>query len=100
MLASRSLGSTTYYDEDALLVARLAAAFRSHGVEARHLRMYKVAAEREAGVFEQLLVPMSRKRSPQGRREATELVNELAGLGDGLRAAMLRMLLRDYLDGS
>jgi DNA-binding transcriptional MerR regulator len=99
MLTSRSLGSTTYYDEDAFLVARYAAAFRSHGVEARHLRMYKVAAEREVGVFEQLLLPLSRKRGPQARKESTELVNELAELGDGLRSAMLRMLLRDYLDG-
>jgi hypothetical protein len=99
MLTSRALGSTVYYDEDALLVARLAAGFRSHGVEARHLRMYKVAAEREAGVFEQLLMPLARKRSPQGRRESAELVNELASLGDGLRTAMLRHLLRDYLEG-
>ncbi len=99
MLTSRSLGSTTYYDEDAFLVARYAAAFRSHGVEARHLRMYKVAAEREVGVFEQLLLPLSRKRGAQARKESTELVNELAELGDGLRSAMLRMLLRDYLDG-
>ena len=99
MLASRSLGSTTYYDEDAFMVARYAAAFRSHGVEARHLRMYKVAAEREVGVFEQLLLPLSRKRGAQARKESTELVNELADLGDGLRSAMLRMLLRDYLDG-
>ncbi len=78
-------------------MARLAAAFRSHGIEARHLRMYKVAAEREAGVFEQLIMPILRKRTPEARREATELVNELAALGDGLRGAMLRLLLREYL---
>ncbi len=99
MLASRSLGSTAYYDEDAVLVARLAAKFAGHGVEARHLRMYKVAAEREAGVFEQLVMPMMRKRSPQARRETAELISELSALGDGLRTAMLRQLLRDYLDG-
>ena len=99
MIASRSLGSTTYYDDDAVLVAQLAASFRSHGVEARHLRMYRVSAEREAGVFEQLLTPLARKRSPTARRQSAELVNELAALGDGLRAAMLRQLLREYVDG-
>jgi DNA-binding transcriptional MerR regulator len=99
MIASRSLGSTTYYDQDAVLVAQLAAGFRSHGVEARHLRMYRVAAEREAGVFEQLLTPLARKRSPSARRQSAELVNELAALGDGLRSAMLRQLLREYVDG-
>ena len=100
MLSSRALGSTTYYDEDALLVARVAAKFKAHGIEARHLRMYRVAAEREAGVFEQMIMPMMRKRSPQSRREASDLLSELASLGNGLRAAMLRQLLRDYFDGS
>jgi DNA-binding transcriptional MerR regulator len=100
MLASRTLGTTSYYDENALLVARLAARFGSHGIEARHLRMYRVSAEREAGLFEQLLMPMMRRRNAQARRETAELINELATLGDGLRTAMLRQLLRDYLDGS
>lgn len=99
MITSRSLGTTTYYDDDAVLVAQLAASFRGHGVEARHLRMYRVAAEREAGVFEQLLTPLARKRTPSARRQSAELVNELAALGDGLRAAMLRQLLREYVDG-
>jgi DNA-binding transcriptional MerR regulator len=100
MLASRTLGTTSYYDENALLVARLAARFGSHGIEARHLRMYRVSAEREAGLFEQLLMPMMRRRNVQARRETAELINELATLGDGLRTAMLRQLLRDYLDGT
>jgi DNA-binding transcriptional MerR regulator len=98
MLSGRTLGSTTYYDEEALTVARLAAGFRSHGVEARHLRMYKMAAQREVGLFEQLLLPLLRKRSAGARREATELADELASLGDSLRATMLRQQLRDYLD--
>jgi DNA-binding transcriptional MerR regulator len=98
MLTSRPLGATAYYDEEALTVARLAAAFRSHGVEARHLRMYKMAAQREVGLFEQLLLPILRKRSPGARREAAELANEMASLGDSLRRAMLRQQLRDYLD--
>jgi DNA-binding transcriptional MerR regulator len=98
MLTSRPLGATAYYDEEALTVARLAAAFRSHGVEARHLRMYKMAAQREVGLFEQLLLPILRKRSAGARREAAELANEMASLGDSLRRAMLRQQLRDYLD--
>jgi DNA-binding transcriptional MerR regulator len=98
MLGGRNLGSTTYYDEEALTVARLAAGFRSHGVEARHLRMYKMAAQREVGLFEQLLLPLLRKRSAGARREAAELADELASLGDSLRATMLRQQLRDYLD--
>jgi DNA-binding transcriptional MerR regulator len=97
LLTSRALGATSYYDEHALVVARLAATFLSHGVEPRHLRMYKVAAEREAGMFEQLVMPLLKQRNPSARQEAVELLGDLAGLGDQLRAAMLREALREYL---
>jgi len=97
LVESRSLGDTSYYDEDALLVAKLAAGFLSHGVEARHLRMYKVAAEREAGMFEQLVMPLLKQRNPDARSQATERLDELASLGGRLRAAMLRHALREHL---
>ncbi|MGI8792022.1 MAG: MerR family transcriptional regulator [Acidimicrobiales bacterium] len=90
-------GATAYYDEEALAVARLAAGFMRHGVEARHLRMYKTAAEREAGLFEQLVMPLLKQRNPRARREAMERLTELATLGEDLRAAMLRLVLRDEL---
>jgi len=97
LLASRSLGNITYYDEDALIIARLSGAFLGYGVEPRHIRMYKVAAEREAGVFEQLVVPSIKKRDPAARQAALELLDELSGLGEQLRGAMLRQALREYL---
>ncbi|WP_334144103.1 transcriptional regulator FtsR [Rhabdothermincola sp.] len=100
LLASRTLGATSYYDEDALVVGRLAASFLRHGVEPRHLRMYKVAAERESGVFEQLILPLLKQRNPQSRRQALEVLDELAQLGEQLRAAMLRHALREYLGQS
>ena len=46
LLAGRQVGSAVLYDDEALVVARLAAAFERHGVEARHLRMYKMSADR------------------------------------------------------
>jgi DNA-binding transcriptional MerR regulator len=97
LLESRTLGNTSYYDDDALVVAKLAAGFMAHGVEARHLRMYKVAAEREAGVFEQLVMPLLKQRNPTARAQATERLDELANLGGRLRAAMLRQALREHL---
>ena len=97
LVAGRELGNTVYYGDDALIVAQLAAGFMSHGVEARHLRMYKVAAEREAGVFEQLVMPLLKQRNPGARQQATDRLDELAGLGSRLRDALLRAALQDHL---
>jgi DNA-binding transcriptional MerR regulator len=100
LLEGRTVGSAMLYDEEALVVAKLAASFGRHGVEARHLRMYKLAADREAGLLEQLATPLIRQRDPVARREAFELVGELCSLGDRLRSSLLRRSLRDQLGPS
>lgn len=97
LLAGRPVGSAVLYDDEALVVARLAAAFLRHGVEPRHLRMYKLSADREAGFLEALASPMVRQRDPAARRQAFELVGELCSLGDQMRASLLRRSLRDQL---
>jgi DNA-binding transcriptional MerR regulator len=99
LLGGRPVGGTIYFDEEALIVANLAAGFMRFGVEARHLRMYKTAAEREAGFFEQLVMPMLKQRNPRARRQAVDTLVELGKLGQGLRAAMLRMALKDHPGG-
>ncbi|MEO6987926.1 MAG: MerR family transcriptional regulator [Aquihabitans sp.] len=100
LLAGRSYGDDTYYDGDALLIATRSGAFLGHGIEARHLRMFKVSAEREAGFLEQVAMPMLKQRNPEARRQAVLLVEELANLGHDLRAALLRSNLRRHLDRS
>jgi hypothetical protein len=95
LIEHRSLGSTAVYDDEALLVARAAAVFLSHGIEPRHLRMYKVAADRESGVFEQVVLPLVHQRSPEARQRAVEMVEELARLGEVLHSAMLRRALKN-----
>jgi DNA-binding transcriptional MerR regulator len=97
LIASRALGTVRYYDDEALVVARLAAGFGRYGIEARHLRMYKVSAEREAGLFEQLITPLLKQRRASARQEAVAMLEDLAELADDLRAAMVRSALRDYL---
>jgi DNA-binding transcriptional MerR regulator len=96
LVAGRHVAGSTYYDEEALVVAKLAAGFLRYGVEARHLRMYKTSAEREAGFFEQVVMPLVKQRNPTARRQALDTLNEMAKLGAGLRAAMLRQALKDY----
>jgi DNA-binding transcriptional MerR regulator len=98
LIAGRPLGDDVFYDGDCLLIATKSAGFLARGVEARHLRMYKVAAEREAGFLEQLTMPLLKQRNPQARREAVELVSELSDLGHDLRSALLRANLRRHLD--
>ena len=99
LLTGRRAASSVYYDEEALMVAQLAAGFMKYGVEARHLRMYKTAGEREAGFLEQVVLPMLKQRNPQARRQAAEALSDLTQLGQGLRAAMLRQALRKYIEG-
>ena len=96
-LAGRSVGGSVYYDEDALVVANLAAGFMKFGVEARHLRMYRNAGEREASFFEQVVMPMLKQRNPEAHTQAIATLGELARLGQALRAAMLRQALHEYL---
>jgi len=99
LVTGRVVGGTMYFDEEAIVVARLAAGFATFGVEARHLRLHKHAAEREAGFIEQIVLPVLKQRNPEARRRALDTVAELSRLGQGLREALLRNTLRDQLGG-
>jgi DNA-binding transcriptional MerR regulator len=87
------------YDEDALTVANLAAAFRVFGIEPRHLRLYRNAADRELGLIEQVVIPLLRQRNPESRQRAVDGADQLAALGQSMRAALLRQALRRHLGG-
>lgn len=96
LLVGTSVGSQLCYDAQALEVARLAAAFARHGVEPRHLRMYKNSAEREAGFYEQVVLPLVKQRNPAARAQALATLDELAALGDALRATLRRQALKSF----
>jgi DNA-binding transcriptional MerR regulator len=98
LVVGKPVGGQTYYDEDALVVARLCGGFARHGVEARHLRMYKTAIERESGFFEQVIMPLIKQRNPTSRRQALDTLAELSQLGGDLRGALLRGALRQYTE--
>jgi DNA-binding transcriptional MerR regulator len=67
-----------HYAEDALQVARAAAALTAYGVEARHLRSVRAAAERETAMIESLVAPILRQRSRGARDLAAQTAAELA----------------------
>ena len=93
LIAGRDLGGTTYFDQNAASIAALAAGFARHGVEARHLRMYKNAAERESALFEQVVMPLLKQRNPQARQQAAAALEDLGQLSAELRRALLRQAL-------
>ena len=89
LLRSTVVAGLEYFDEDALAVATVAAEFARFGIEPRHLRLYKNAADREAGFVEQIVLPLVRQRNPEARARAHETVDELSELGQQLRGALL-----------
>jgi DNA-binding transcriptional MerR regulator len=91
------IGGEARYDADALEVASAAAGFFSRGVEARHLRMYRTMAEREAVLFGQVLLPYVRQRNPEARARLQDELVQLSALGRRLRIALLREAVRDSL---
>ena len=81
------------YGVEAAIVARVAAGFLAHGVEPRHLRAYKSAAEREAGLLEQRIMPMVMQRTAQSKKQSQDMLAELINLGSDLRLSLLRCAL-------
>jgi DNA-binding transcriptional MerR regulator len=95
LIESFAVGDSAYYDADALIIAQTAAGFLQHGIEARHMRSYKVAVDREAGLFEQIVLPVLKQRNPEARQRARETIAELVRLGQQMRGVLLSRALRD-----
>ncbi len=89
-----------HYDDDALAVGKIVADLARFGLEGRHLRAFRTAAEREVGLFSQVVGPMSRQRGGEARARAEETVRELAALSVRLHAALVQIGLRDVIGGS
>jgi len=97
LLAPMSIAGGQFYDEEALTVAKLVVAFERFGIEPRHLRLFRNAADREVGLIEQVVAPLLRQRNPEARQRAIASATELAGLGQSLRAALVRSELHRQL---
>jgi DNA-binding transcriptional MerR regulator len=91
---AQTAGDRVLFDEEALAIARVCGGFMRHGIEPRHLRMYRAFAEREAALFEQVLLPYRRQRNPEAQARTVETLGELSGLGRRLRTALLRQTVR------
>jgi DNA-binding transcriptional MerR regulator len=81
------------YDAEAVTVALLVVELGRFGIEPRHLRAMKAAADREAGLVDQVVAPLRRHRNPQTRAHAEARTKELAGLTMKLHAALVQTAL-------
>jgi DNA-binding transcriptional MerR regulator len=91
LVSSRGSGERgAWYGGDDLILLRLARELADYGLEARHLRMYKLFAEREAALFEQVVAPLVRQRNPEARARARDTIDALAQLGGRMRDLALR----------
>jgi DNA-binding transcriptional MerR regulator len=86
-----------YYDGDALVIAKTVAEMSQFGLEPRHLRAFRSAAEREVGLVEQVVAPLVRQRNPEARGRAEEVARELAALSVKLHAMLVKAGLRPLL---
>jgi DNA-binding transcriptional MerR regulator len=86
------------YDGDDLAIAKASAKFMDFGVEPRHLRMFKQAAEREASFVQSIVLPESLRRDrEEAQKRAGQSVRELLALSRQIREAFLRSLLAGHL---
>ncbi|MEU9133396.1 MerR family transcriptional regulator [Kitasatospora sp. NPDC048540] len=82
------------FDGETLQIARLVAELGRYGLEPRHLRAMKAAADREVALVDQVVAPLRRHRNPQTRAHAETTARELATLSVRLHAAMVQAGLR------
>jgi hypothetical protein len=80
---------TSFYGREALTLAVVARKLTTYGIDARHLRAIKMAAEREVGLIEQAVAASSSRRQPVSR----ERTNEVMQLVMHAHAALMQSVL-------
>ncbi len=89
LIASMPTDNGAVFDHEALVVSKAAVELQSRGLQPRHLRMFKVAADREAGALQQLVGPFMKKGGEAEVKARAEL-NELVRLGETIHRSILR----------
>jgi DNA-binding transcriptional MerR regulator len=81
------------FDSGVLVVARTAGELAAFGIEPRHLRAFRGAADREAGLVEQVVRPLRGQRDAEAAARAEETTREVSGLCVQLHAALVKAAL-------
>lgn len=91
-------GPGGFFDPEAVLIARTAHELAEHGVDVRHLRGFRTAADRQTGLITQIAGPVARKRDADARDRAAELAREIAALSVALHSTLVTVAVRHALD--
>lgn len=86
-----------YYSADDFDVLRSVSALLAFGIEPRHLRSFKVAADREIGLVQQVITPIAKSKAADGVQRAAETAREIAALSVALHAALVRSGINDVV---
>ena len=81
------------FGEDVLAVLKSLVELQRSGIEPRHLRGFRAAAERELGLIENALMPVARRKDASSRAKAAEMAREIASQLEIVRSSLIRSAL-------
>jgi DNA-binding transcriptional MerR regulator len=90
-------GTLTFTDAD-LTIARAAHRLLSRGLEVRHLRGIRLAADRQTDLLGQLVAPMLRHRNPDNQRRSEEILADTSQASAMIQETLVRSRLRKLLE--
>jgi len=93
-----SSGPGGFFDEHSVVIAQCASALGEYGVEPRHLRAFRSAADRQSDLIAQIAGPVGKAGRTGARDRADELAREVAALAITLHTSLIKSAVRDVLD--
>lgn len=91
-------GPGGFFDEHSVVIAQCARALADYGVEARHLRAFRSAADRQSDLIAQIAGPIVKANKAGARDRADDLAREVAALAITLHTSLIKSAVRDVLD--
>ncbi|HEX7321637.1 MAG TPA: MerR family transcriptional regulator [Mycobacterium sp.] len=90
-------GPAGFFDEHAVAILQCAQALGEYGVEPRHLRAFRSAADRQSDLIAQIAGPTGKAGKAGARDRADDLAREVAALAITLHTSLLKSAVRDVL---
>ena len=79
-----------YFSADDQAILSAVSTLARYGIEARHLRQFKMAADREIGLVQQVVAPVAAQKDPEAQAKASESALDIAAVAVGLHVALVR----------